>query len=104
MTKIFESFDEAMEIIREVTDKYQKDVPIYTKGKNIIGINKTVTFILLVQPTEDDNFPLKDELILLKSKGYPITQIEWQPKFADQMDMLLEMIEITVEIKTFAKK
>jgi len=101
MIKHFKSMSEAKDLLESVIEKYQKDIPIYSKGKSSSGINKTVTFIILAQPMEDDNFKLKDELILLKADGYPILEVSWQPKFADQMDMLLEQIEVTVEVRTY---
>ena len=99
----FKTVTEALEVVRSIVDKYQKDIPIHTSGKSVVGLTKLVSFIILAQPQEDDNTDLKDELILLRSEGYPIKEVEWQPRFADQMDMLLEMISVTVEIKIYRR-
>lgn len=103
MIREFKTVTEALEVVRSIVDKYQKDIPIHTSGKSVVGLTKLVSFIILAQPQEDDNTDLKDELILLRSEGYPIKEVEWQPRFADQMDMLLEMISVTVEIKIYRK-
>ena len=103
MIREFKTVTEALEVVRSIVDKYQKDIPIHTSGKSVVGLTKLVSFIILAQPQEDDNTDLKDELILLRSEGYPIKEVEWQPRFADQMDMLLEMISVTVEIKIYMK-
>ena len=103
MIREFKTVTEALEVVRSIVDKYQKDIPIHTSGKSVVGLTKLVSFIILAQPQEDDNTDLKDELILLRSEGYPIKEVEWQPRFADQMDMLLEMISVTVEIKIYRR-
>jgi len=102
MIKEFKTVQEALALIRTVSDKYQEDIEILTSGKSITGMNKLVSFILLTQPNED-NMAMIDEFILLKADGYPMS-VEWQPKWGDQMDLRYELISVTVEIKVYRPK
>lgn len=102
MIKEFKTIEEALVLIRSVSDKYQEDVEIKMGGKSSVGLTKLVSFILLAHSC-DENIKMIDEFILLKADGYPIKEVEWQPKYADQVDLMMELISVTVEIKIYRK-
>jgi len=102
MISEFKSNGEAELLIRSVVDEYIDNAIIHTQGKSSKGLSKIVSFIILTQPGKDLE-EMKDKLILLKASGYPILEVEWQPKFADQMDIAYEIISVSTEIKIYRK-
>lgn len=102
MINEFKTREEALTLIKSVVDKYIKDVQIHSQGSSTRGLIKTISFMILASPSEDLE-DMKDELILLRAKGYPINEVVWTIKWADQLDMVQEIISVSVNIKVYKK-
>lgn len=93
----FNSVDEAKELLVKTASKYLDSPEFLRQGKSSVGLKKVVSFILLVKP-DDELEEMKDDFIRLKADGYAIVDVEWQPKWGDQMDLLFEIISVSVEV------
>lgn len=103
MINEFNSIEEAELLILSVVSKYIENPTIHRQGKSLVGLAKQISFIIMASPSYELD-DMKDELILLKAGGYPVLDVEWQPKFADQMDIMFEIISVTVKVRIFKKK